>query len=129
MFRRLMVVGGILNSGFFLFHVFVGYELTHLASPHRALLEAFNLVGTLVIGFFAYASFVHHRELLETGLGHAVLGLASLIFLSRAAEEFILFKFRAPVFASCFVVGALYAVALVVALRRKSSASAQPRTA
>ena len=125
MFKRLMILGGILNSFFFLFHAFLGYRIHRLASVHRGTLQSFNIAGTLSIFFFAYASFAHQKDLQETRLGHAVLALASLIYLSRAAEEFILFKFTAGVFASCFIVGALYATALVIAVKKKPTNTIQ----
>jgi putative effector of murein hydrolase len=129
MFKRLMIAGGILNALFFLFHIFVGYRiqrLTELAANYRALLASFNIAGALFILFIVYASFLHHNDLLETRLGHALLAFASLLYLSRAAEEFILFKFDAAVFGSCLPVGALYAVALVLAIKRKGPAATLP---
>ena len=53
----------------------------------------------------------------------AVLAFASLLYLSRAAEEFFLFKFDAAVFGSCLLVGAVYAVALVIATKRGGPAA------
>jgi hypothetical protein len=52
-----------------------------------------------------------------------------LLYLSCAAEEFILFKFHARVFVSCLVVGALYAMALVAALGREQAAAVVPLAA
>jgi len=129
MFKRLMIVGGILNSLFFLFHIFLGYQIQHLAhaaASHRGLLAAFNVAVALFIFFFVYASFLHQKDLLETKLGHAVLGLASLLYLSRAAEEFILFKFNTRIFVSCLLVGAIYAGALVIAMRSGRPTAALP---
>ena len=131
MFKRLMIAGGILNALFFLFHVFVGYRIQHfsqLAANYRALLESFNVAGALFILFIAYASFLHHRDLLASKLGHAVLAFASLLYLSRAAEEFILFEFDAAVFTSCLLVGAVYLGALAVATRREGPTQALPPT-
>jgi len=125
-FKRLMIIGGILNTLFFLFHVFLCYQihqLTKLAAGYRGLLEAFSIAGTLFIFFFAYASFLHQKDLLETKLGHSVLALTSLLYLSRAAEEFILFKFKAVIFASCLLVGAIYVAALVMVRRERPTAA------
>jgi putative effector of murein hydrolase len=129
MFKRLMITGGILNGLFFLFHVFVGYRIQHLtqlAAGYRSLLASFNVAGALFILFIAYASFFHHQDLLETKLGHTALAFASLLYLTRAAEEFVLFKFDAAVFASCLPVGAIYAVALVIATKREGPAATLP---
>ena len=130
MFKRLMITGGILNGLFFLFHVIVGYRIQHLtqlAAGYRSLLASFNVAGALFIFFIAHVSLLHHQDLLETKLGHTVLAFASLLYLTRAAEEFILFKFDAAVFASCLPVGAIYFVAVVIATRRKGPAVTLPQ--
>lgn len=122
MTRRLLFIGGVLNSAFFLFHLLLAYQisrLVQLAPPHRALMEALNAAGALFLFFFAYASFVHGKELLETGLGRVVLVLASALYLSRAAEEFFLFPFNLAIFSSCLFVGAIYAALFVIALQEK----------
>jgi putative effector of murein hydrolase len=132
MFKRLMIIGGILNTLFFLFHIFVGYRIQHLtalAAGYRNLLASFNLAASLFIFFIAYASLLHHQDLLQTKLGHAVLVFASLLYLSRAAEEFILFKFNAFIFGSCLLVGVIYALALVVATRKERPTTAVPLAA
>jgi putative effector of murein hydrolase len=126
MFKRLMIMGGILNTLFFLFHVYVGYRIQHLtqlADPYRSTLSGFNIAASLFIFFLAYASFRHQNDLLETKLGHAVLAFASLLYLSRAAEEFILFNFSPAPFFSCLLVGAIYVWALVIATRREDPAA------
>ena len=120
MSKGLLVAGGILNTLFFLFHLLLGYQIYHFAQvtvPYRALMEALNAGGVLFIFFFAYASFFHGKELLETGLGRAVLALVAALYLSRAAEEFFLFKFTAAIFGSCVLVGAIYAALYVMGLR------------
>jgi hypothetical protein len=52
----------------------------------------FNVGETLVVFFFAYASFFCRKELLTTSLGKAVLTLILLTYLSRAVEEVILWR-------------------------------------
>jgi hypothetical protein len=80
-------------------------------------MEVLNVSGVLFIFFFAYASFFHGKELLQTGLGRVVLSLILALYLSRAAEEFFLFKFTPAIFGSCVLVGAIYAALFVIALR------------
>jgi hypothetical protein len=129
MFKRWMIVGGILNALFFLFHAYVGYEiqqLTGLADARRGFMEGCNFAMTLVMFLFAYASLLCPRDLLETKLGHAVLALISAIYLTRAAEELILFKFHGAAFAACLIVGVLYLWALVIATTRERPAASLP---
>ncbi len=121
MSKALLLIGGILNSLFFVIHVLLGYQLFHLtqlAPPFRGLIEALNVGGVLFILFFAYASFFYGQELLSTGLGKAVLLLASVLYLSRAAEEFFWLRFTPAIFALCVIVGAIYAALLVIAIRQ-----------
>ncbi|HUB02854.1 MAG TPA: hypothetical protein VL983_09215 [Terriglobales bacterium] len=121
MTKILLIAGGILNTLFCIFHVFLGYQihsLMHLAPPVRALLEALNAGGALFILFFAYASLLRGAELMETGLGRAVLALVSVLYLSRAAEEFFLFQFTPIIFAGCLLVGAIYVTLFAIAPRK-----------
>ncbi len=126
MSKALLVIGGVLNTVFFIFHLLLGYQihqLTQVPAPYRALMEALNLGGVLFIFFFACASFFYGKELLQTGLGRAVLALATVLYLSRAAEEFFLFKFTPVVFASCLLVGAIYLILFVMALKKTQFAA------
>jgi len=119
MSKALLVAGGVLNAFFFLFHLLLGYQIHHLtpvAPPYRALMEALNTGGALFILFFAYVSLFHGKELLQTGVGRVVLLLVSALYLSRAAEEFFLFKFTPLTFGSCLLVGAIYVALFVIAI-------------
>ena len=121
MARVLLIVGGILNAIFLLLHLLLGYQihqLSQLAPEDRGLMQALNVAVVLFVFFFAYASFLHGKELFETGLGRAALAFASLLYLSRAAEEFFLFKFTAAIFGTCLLVGAIYAALLLMAIKR-----------
>jgi len=135
MAKRLLIIGGVLNTIFFLFHIQLGYQIHHLtqvSSSHRALMEALNGAGVLFIFFFAYVSFFHAEELIETGLGRIVLALVAVLYLSRAAEEFFLFAFTPLVFGSCLLVGALYVALFTLALQQVQKPAtyreAEPRT-
>lgn len=118
MSKKLLVIGGILNTLFFILHVVLAYQvhnLTQLASGYRGLLEALSIGGVLFIFFFAFVSFFCQADVLGTQLGRAVLVLVSVLYLSRAAEEFFLFKFNPVIFAACTLTGVLYAVLLFMA--------------
>jgi len=120
MARALLVVGGILNLAFAAFHIglFRGIQASTSLSPStKGLMHALNAAGTLSIAFFVVVSFFFRDDLLTTRLGRLTLGLVSALYLSRAAEEFFLFKFTPVIFGACSVVGALYVGILVMALR------------
>ena len=119
--KNLLIVGGIINVLFGLFHIWLGRSL-HLANgltpPVQALLEMFNVSGALFIFFFAYASLFRRDELLATGLGKAVMIVCLLLYWARAAGEIVLFPgFSVAVFASCLIVGAIYLAVLVWPLK------------
>jgi len=109
--RVLLTIGGVLNSLFFLLHLLLGYQihnLTQVAAPLRGLMQALNVGGVLFILFFAVASFFCQADLLQTRLGRLVLLLITVLYLSRAAEEFILFKFSPLIFVTCTLTGFIY---------------------
>ena len=123
MSKILLVAGGVLNALFFLFHLLLGYQIHHLgqlAPQYRALMEALNVGGVLFIFFFAYVSFFHGKELLETRLGQVVVLLVAALYLSRAAEEFFLFRFTAAIFGSCALVAAIYIALFVIAVKQRN---------
>ena len=125
--RVLLILGGIFNTIFFLFHIFLGYRIQHIPSLQPnvlGMLQALNVAGVLLMLFFAVSSFFMQHDLTETKLGRTVLGLVVLVFASRAVEEFFLFRFNLSIFVSCLVVAVVYAAVLVVSLR----AAPQPRT-
>ncbi|HVN75915.1 MAG TPA: hypothetical protein VMT19_06335 [Thermoanaerobaculaceae bacterium] len=128
MARALLVVGGIMNLAFALFHLalFRGIQAASgLAPAAKGLMLAFNVAGTLFIAFFALSSLLLRDELLNTRLGKATLALTATIYLSRASEEFFLFRFTPLIFAACAVVGVLYAAVLVMAMAG-GGAAAEP---
>jgi len=93
-------------------------------------MEALNVGAVLFMFFFAYVSFIHGKELLQTGVGRVVLLLVSVLYLSRAAEEFFLFTFTPMIFGACVFVGAVYVALFVIALMPESTpATAIVRTA
>jgi hypothetical protein len=124
MTKALLVMGGILNTIFFLFHVLLGcqiHRLTDVSLKYRGLMEALNVTGVLFLFFFAYVSFFCGAELLGTRLGRTVLALVSALYLSRALEEFILFNSNLTIFVACALLGAVYVVLLSCALRGGSA--------
>lgn len=124
MTKVLLVIGGILNSPFFLLYRVLSYQihnLTQLAAGYRGLLQALNVGGVLFIFFFAFVSFFCQKELMGSRLGRVVLLLVSALFLSRAAEEFFLFQFSPVILVSCTLTGLIYVALLVIASRKRHS--------
>ena len=118
--RALLLVGGILNLAFAAFHVvlFRNIEASTTLSPSaKGLMHALNGAGTLFIVFFVVVSLFFRDDLLMTRLGKLTLGLVAALYLIRAAEEFVLFKFSPLIFGSCAVVGGLYVAILLMAIR------------
>ncbi|MGO9241341.1 MAG: hypothetical protein ACLQBJ_11075 [Bryobacteraceae bacterium] len=114
--KTLLYVTGFLNLLFGLFHVYLGYEIgvsSTLAQDPRSLLQGLNLANALMIFFLAYVCLMHQRDMLATGLGKAVLLLGTLVYLSRAAEEFFWFQFSPLMTTACLVVGVLHLILLL----------------
>ena len=112
--RMLVLVGGVLNTLFFAFHLLLGWRLWRLGltSGLRPLLETFNLGSALMVGFLALVSLAFPQELPTTRVGRSVLWLAVLLYLSRAIAEEALFVRPQPVIAgACLLVAAVYAAA------------------
>jgi len=131
MSKVLLLIGGILNTLFLLLHLLLGYQiyhLTQLAPPLRGLMEALNVGGVLFIAFFAFASFFCQADLLHTRLGRTVLALVAALYLSRAVEEFILFKPSLLIFMSCTITGLLYVALIVLSLRKRPVAPVETKT-
>lgn len=114
--RILLVIGGIANLAFVVFHVFLFFAIgasQQLSDPAKQLILIFNLAGTLMIAFFAYASLCCARQLLETHLGKATLTLIALVYLTRGAMEVVLGLWQWAILITCAIVGLLYVLLLV----------------
>jgi hypothetical protein len=124
--KTLLQIGGALSAVFFLFHLFLGWQIHHWNMPVniRALLEMFNGGGAVFILFLAVASLALTRDVLTTSLGRAVLGLGAATFLFRAiAETCISPVFHPVIFGTCLITGAFYLGSLVSVCRSATSTS------
>jgi hypothetical protein len=110
--RALLIVTGLLNAAFVMFHVFLGLQIAHWPLPDlfRGLMQSFNVGGTLVLAFLTFALLVRGREVLGTWLGAAALALGALIYITRAVEEFMWLAGDVKIAAACAVVGLLHIV-------------------
>jgi hypothetical protein len=119
--RALLVAGAVLNGFFVLFHLLMGWRFLHapgIPEGLRPLLIAFNTGGVIYLAFFAWAFATRGTDLLSTALGRGILWMVALIYLSRAAEEILLFRFNPMIFATCAIAGAIPAALLGTAARR-----------
>ncbi len=115
--KTLVLVGGFVNALFFFFHLYLGWQLHHLAvNPGlRGLLETFNLGGTLMIAFFALVCLAFSREVLATAIGRSTMGLIIGVYLSRAVAEVVLFPRPRPlILFVCLATVAIYALAALL---------------
>lgn len=107
-----MLVGGIVNALFTLFHFYLHYQLYKLKSLTPglyALLLMLSLGGILIILFFTLAFLLYAREVLSTKLGRLSLLFCSLVYGTRALEEIFLSPhFSIVIFSSCIITFLLF---------------------
>jgi hypothetical protein len=98
--EALVVAGGIYTLALIAFHVFFWRifkwpaTLASLNFVNRATMQVLNISLTFVFCIFAYISFLHTDELLNTQLGRAMLVLISMLWLFRAALQAIFYGLR-----------------------------------
>ncbi len=116
MIGRILLTGGIVHVIMAIFHIYLGYDIYRDGSVSRfsmGLIQALNFALTCVFFFFGYISIFHRKELVSTQIGKITMLLISVIYITRALEEFILFEFSLFVFLLCFIVGLLNLVPFV----------------
>ncbi len=111
MHQALSLTCGALNTAFVAFHLLLGVALARqpgLGPDVRALLLAFDVGGTLLIAFLAYA-FLCCRADLGTRLGRGAVVLGALVYLTRAGAELAFFPTpKAAILVTCTILGALH---------------------
>lgn len=126
--KWLLLVAGLVNLAFALFHVYLGYEISLWQSQPadvRGLMEGLNAAGALLVFFLAYACLFRRQDMLETGLGAAVFVLGAMVYLARAGEEFFWFAFKPVVFYPCLAIGLLH-LGMIFGLRRGNAGTSAP---
>lgn len=116
----LIKAGGVYFIGLTIFHILFWKifdwprDLQSLSFLNRAIMQALNVSLTFVFVVFAYLSFAHTQELLETALGNSLLFFIGALLLFRAIQQIVFFKLKhwgSVAFALIFLTGAvLYAV-------------------
>lgn len=124
--EKLLLAGGVVNALFVLFHLWLLRELylaPGLTPEVHALLLMLNAGGTICILFFALAFLRYGAEVLGTGLGRLSLLCCALLYGTRALEEIVLApRFSPPIFATCLLSAALFALVLVLSAGRRRGA-------
>lgn len=122
--KALLILGGVINLVFGLFHLYLGYVLhtiPGIPEGYRPLMEMLNAGGALMIFFMAFASLLYKEEMLTTKLGRLVIILTLLLYWSRAVEEVtIAASFSIVIFASCLSIGFIYFLLLLPAKEVKA---------
>ena len=98
--EALIYAGGVYTIGLIVFHllfwrIFNWPEtLKHLNYVNKATIQVLNISITFIFFIFAYLSFAHTHELLNTPLGRALLILIASLWLFRAVLQIIFYKLR-----------------------------------
>lgn len=115
MYPIVLYTCGVVNALFAAFHIFLGsaiHRLPSLAPGYRALMQALNVGGVLLIAFLAVA-FLACQADLRSRLGRATILLGALLYLTRALGEVVFFPAVNPlIVALCVITGALHLAAL-----------------
>jgi len=98
--ETLIQVGGLYNITLVVFHVLFWRifdwknDLQSLTILNRAIIQVLNISLTIAFVVFAYISFVHTKELLNTKLGFSIVILMSLFWFARAFQQIVFFKLK-----------------------------------
>jgi hypothetical protein len=96
----LVIVGGIYMVALVTFHVLFWRifkwpeTLMSLDKINKSTIQVLNLSITFIFLIFAYISFMHTDELLNTQLGKSILILISILWLFRAAQQVVFYGNR-----------------------------------
>ncbi len=98
MSKALLIVGGILNALFAVFHLALPSlarwqdTLSTISTGYQAIMYTLNLAVALTLLVFGYVSIFHWRDLLATSLGKAMTISVGLFWLVRSAAEILYFR-------------------------------------
>lgn len=96
----LIITGGAYTVGLIIFHVLFwrifkwSETLQSLNDVNKSTMQVLNISITFIFGIFAYISFVHTNELINTRLGNALLILLSCLWIFRAVQQVIFYKLK-----------------------------------
>jgi ABC-type thiamin/hydroxymethylpyrimidine transport system permease subunit len=96
--EHFIIAGGVYTLILIVFHMFFWHifkwpkTLMPLNVVNRATIQVLNISITLIFLIFAYISFIHTNELLNTPLGHTLTTLISGLWFLRAVQQIIFYK-------------------------------------
>lgn len=121
--ETLIFAGGIYTVALIVFHVLFWRifkwpeTLRTLNYVNKATIQVLNISITFIFFIFAYISFAHVNDLLNTQLGRTLLVLISLLWLFRAAQQVVFYKLQHRVSVGLtlyFLIGAfLYGIPVI----------------
>lgn len=122
--EKLIIAGGIYTIVLIVFHVLFWRifnwpeTLKSLNDVNRATIQVLNISITFIFVIFAYISFMHTQELLNTRLGRSLLILISGLWIFRAAQQVVFYKLKHKAsvgLAFYFLLGSvLYGVPIII---------------
>ena len=98
--EALIIIGGACTVVLIIFHVLFWRifkwpeTLASLNFVNKATMQVLNISITFIFFIFAYVSFAHTQELLNTQLGNSLLVLISCLWLFRAAQQVVFYKLK-----------------------------------
>jgi len=98
--ETLIFAGGAYTVALIIFHmlfwrIFKWPEtLASLNFVNKATMQVLNISITFIFFIFAYISFAHTQELLNTKLGNSLLVLISGLWLFRAVQQVVFYKLK-----------------------------------
>lgn len=96
----LLSLGGLFILGFSIFHIFFEKifrwksDLQSLTYLNRQIMYLLNWCLTLIFVAFAYLSLFWQKELLDTSLGHFLIGFIAFFWFFRLVLQFVCFGFK-----------------------------------
>jgi len=94
----LIIAGGVYTTGLILFHIFFWKifkwpkTLEPLSHVNKSTMQVLNISITIIFVIFAYISFVHTHELINTQLGNTLLASISCLWILRAIQQVLFYK-------------------------------------
>jgi hypothetical protein len=114
--KILLIIGGIYNLGFVIFHISFWKifrwkaDLRSVMEINKGIMFVMNFCLIYVFLFFSYISIFHNDLLLNSSLGNIILVFISLFWFLRAVEQIIYFEIKKPVsivFTIVFIIGGI----------------------
>ncbi|MBC8184761.1 hypothetical protein H8E88_27015 [candidate division KSB1 bacterium] len=114
--KIILIIGGIYNLGFAVFHIFFWKifrwkaDIRSVIKINKGIMYVMNLCLIYVFLFFGYISIFHNDMLLSSKLGTTILIFISVFWFLRAIEQIFFFDIRKSVsiiLTIIFIIGGL----------------------